>query len=95
MANYFVVNCTIKDMNILTEYMAGAGASLGVVPLKLLAMDNECETIEGTPAGSRTVILEFASKDDFRKWYDSPEYQAAIGKRFEATEGFGILVAGM
>lgn len=95
MATYFLVNCTIKDMDTLNQYIAGAGASLGVVPLKILAMDNECETVEGTPAGSRTVLVEFASKDDFRKWYDSPEYQAVIGKRFAATEGFGILVNGM
>ena len=95
MASYFIVNCTINNMDILNEYMAAAGASLGVVPLKLLAMDNESETIEGTPAGSRTVVLEFESKSDFQKWYDSPEYQAAIGKRFAATEGFGVLVQGM
>ncbi|MFN0026679.1 MAG: DUF1330 domain-containing protein [Acidimicrobiales bacterium] len=95
MSAYFVVNCTIKDQALLEEYIAGAGASLGVVPLELCAMDNESEVIEGTPAGSRTVLLKFASKEDFRKWYDSPEYQAVIGKRFAATEGFGILVNGM
>ncbi len=94
MSAYFVVNCAITDQTLLDEYIAGAGASLGVVPLELGAMDNESEVIEGTPAGSRTVILKFASKDDFRTWYNSPEYQAVIGKRFAATEGFGILVNG-
>jgi uncharacterized protein (DUF1330 family) len=94
MSSYFLVNCTIKNLDLLNEYIAGAGASLGVVPLKLLAMDNESEVVEGTPAGSRTVLLEFNSKEDFRTWYDSPEYQAVIGKRLEATEGFGVLVNG-
>ena len=58
-------------------------------------MDNDAETIEGTPAGSRVVLLEFASKDDFRTWYHSPEYQGVVGKRFAATDGFGVLVNGV
>lgn len=94
MSAYLVVNCTVKDMNLLNQYIAGAGASLGVVPVKLLAMDNDSETVEGTPAGSRTVLLEFDSKDDFRTWYNSPEYQAVVGQRLEATEGFAVVIDG-
>lgn len=94
MAAYFVVNCTVKDMDKLNQYVAGAGASLGVVPVKLLAMDNSSETVEGNPAGSRTVVLEFESKEDFKTWYNSPEYQAVVGQRLEATEGFAVLVNG-
>ena len=90
-----MVNCSIDDQAMLEEYIAAAGASLAVVPLKLLAMDNDSETVEGTPPGSRTVLLEFASKDDFRTWYNSPEYQAAIGKRFAATTGFGVVFSGI
>ncbi len=94
MSAYFIVNCTIKNLDLLNEYIAGAGASLGVVPIKLLAMDNESETVEGTPAGSRTVLLEFETREAFRTWYDSPEYQAVVGKRLEATDGFAVLVNG-
>jgi uncharacterized protein (DUF1330 family) len=95
MSVYFVVNCSIKDMALLEEYMAGAGSSIGLVPVKVLAVDNESETVEGTPAGSRTVLLEFENKDDFRTWYDSKEYQAAIGKRHAATDGFAVLAQGI
>lgn len=95
MSTYFVVNCTLTDAEKLGQYLEAAAASSGLVPMKALAMDNECEVVEGTPAGTRTVILEFENADDFRTWYDSPEYQAAIGKRFEATEGFAVLVKGL
>ena len=95
MAVYFVVNSTVTNPELLNEYVAGAGATLGIVPLKLLALDMQSETIEGTPAGNRTVLLEFASEEDFRTWYGSPEYQAVVGKRLAATEGFGVLVHGM
>ena len=94
MSVYFVVNSTIDDPALLDEYVQGAGASVGLVPLKLIAMDAQCSTIEGTPPGPRTVILEFESEDDFHTWYNSPEYQAALGKRLAATTGFSVLAKG-
>ena len=68
MSAYLVINCSITDQALLDEYVAAAGGTLGVVPIKVLAMDNESETIEGEPAGSRTVVLEFEDKESFRTW---------------------------
>ena len=95
MSVYFVANSTIDDQALLDEYVQAAGATLGTVPLKLLAADVECQAIEGTPAGARTVILEFESEQDFRTWYDSPGYQAILPKRLEATTGVAYLVKGV
>ena len=92
MSVLFVVNSSIDDPGLLDEYMQAAGATLGIVPLQVLAIDAECTTIEGEPAGPRTVILKFESEEDFRTWYDSPEYQAIVGQRHAATTGFAILV---
>ena len=92
MSVYLVVNSTIDNPELLDEYVQSAGPTLGLVPLKLLAVDTETKSIEGEPPGPRTVILEFESEDDFRTWYDSPEYQAIIGKRLAATTGFAVLV---
>ena len=95
MSTYLIVNSTIDDPELLDDYVRSAGATLGVVPLKLLALDTESTTIEGEPAGPRTVVLEFESEADFHTWYDSPEYQAIIGKRHAATTGFAVLVNGV
>ena len=95
MAVYFVTNSTIDDPGLLDEYLLGAGAARGDVPMKVLAIDTESKTIEGQPAGPRTVILEFASEDDFHSWYDAPAYQAVVPKRLAATTGFGVLVKGL
>jgi len=94
MSVYFVVNGTVKDEALLAEYGRAVGATAGLVPMKVLTADGGCEVVEGTPAGPRTVILEFASRDDFRKWYDSPEYQKIVGQRLEATDGFAVLAKG-
>ena len=95
MSTYFVVNSTIDDPELLDEYLQAAGATLGIVPLKLLAVDVACTPVEGEAPGPRTVILEFENEDDFRTWYDSPEYQAIVGKRLAATEGFAIISQSM
>ncbi len=95
MSTYLVVNSTIDDPELLDDYVQAAGATLGIVPVKVLAVDTECKTIEGEPSGPRTVILEFESEDDFRTWYESPEYQAIVGMRQAATTGFGVLVKGL
>ena len=95
MSVYLVVNSTIDDPDLLDEYVQAAGATLGIVPLTLRALDTESTTIEGDPPGPRTVILEFESEGDFRTWYDSPEYQAIVGKRHASTTGFAVLVKGL
>ena len=95
MSTYLVVNSTIDDPKLLDEYVQAAGPSLGIVPVNVLAVDTDCKTIEGEPAGPRTVILEFDSEEDFQTWYDSPEYRAIIGMRHASTTGFGVLVKGL
>lgn len=94
MSTYLVVNSTIDDPELLAEYVQAAGSTLGIVPVKVLAVDTESKTIEGTPPGPRTVILEFENEDDFHTWYRSPEYQAIVDKRHAATTGFSVLVKG-
>jgi uncharacterized protein (DUF1330 family) len=95
MATYLVVNSTIDDPELLDEYLRAAAATRDIVPFKVVAYDNESKTIEGEPAGPRTVVMEFDSEEDFHTWYDSPEYQAVIGKRHAATTGFSVLVKGL
>jgi uncharacterized protein (DUF1330 family) len=95
MPTYLVVNSTIDDPALLDEYMQAAGSMPRLVPVKPLAIDGASRTIEGEPAGPRTVILEFESEADFETWYHSPEYQEIVGKRLAATSGFAVLVNGL
>ena len=94
MSVYLVVNSTIDNPELLDEYLQGAGDTMGLVPIKLIALDTESTPVEGQAPGPRTVILEFESEADFHAWYDSPEYQSIIGKRHAATTGFAVLAKG-
>lgn len=52
------------------------------------------EVLEG-PEADGVVVLEFASWDEAKRWYDSPEYQAAIPVRKAGATFRAILVEGM
>jgi uncharacterized protein (DUF1330 family) len=95
MSVYLVVNSTIDDPALLDDYLRSAASTVGIVPIKVLAVDLDTKPVEGAAAGNRTVIMEFESEGDFRRWYDSPEYQAVVGKRHAATTGFAILAQGV
>ncbi len=58
---------------------------------KILAFDEQSEVVEGEPPGTRTVLIEFESRDAFRAWYDSAAYQEVIGMRHEAAPGTMIV----
>jgi uncharacterized protein (DUF1330 family) len=94
MSAYIVVNATITDHALLDEYVAAAGATLGGHEVKVHVADNEATVLEGE-AGERVVVLEFPSRDAALAWYQSPEYQAVIGKRLSSTKGFLTLVDGL
>jgi len=61
----------------------------------MVTIDVAAKTIEGTPPGPQTVILKFESTDAAKAWYESPAYQAVVGKRLAATEGFAIISQSM
>jgi uncharacterized protein (DUF1330 family) len=91
---YFVVNDTVTDAEMLAEYGRSARSTLAPFGVRVVVNTMEAAAIEGTPAGSRMVILEFADRASFDGWYNSDAYQAIIGGRLNATAGFAVLVEG-
>jgi len=93
-AVYFVVNSHITDPDQLAEYRSVVGPTFEGHDYKLLVSYDESIAIEGTPAGERTVVLEFPDREAFEAWYHSDAYQAIIDLRRNATEGFAVLAEG-
>ena len=52
-------------------------------------------TLEGPEETSRVVVIEFDSLERVKSFYESDEYQAAIGLRTAASTGQLIAVAGV
>jgi len=91
MAAYFIAQYKVNDRDLYQEYAQGAGPTVAASGGKLVSMDIGAETVEGDPPGPQTVIIEFESTEAAKTWYHSAEYQAVLGKRLEATDGFAII----
>ena len=95
MAAYFIAQYVVKNPKLYREYQAGAAPTIQASGGELLTFDVASESIEGTPPGPHTVILRFESKEAAKAWYESPAYQAVVGKRLAATEGFAVISQSM
>ncbi len=95
MAAYFIAQYAVKNPALYQEYSAAAGPTIQAAGGELVSFDVAAENVEGTPPGPQTVIIRFESTDAARAWYESPEYQAVVGKRLEATEGYAIISQSM
>ena len=54
---------------------------------KLIGLGDPPEVLEGDFKGSRLVVLEFASREELERWYQSEAYQAILPHRLSASEG--------
>ena len=95
MAAYFIAQYIVKDPALYQEYQAGAGPTIQAAGAELVAFDVAAETVEGTPPGPQTVIIRFEDTAAAKAWYESAEYQAVVGKRLAATEGFAVISQSM
>ena len=62
--------------------------------IKPIAVYGATEALEG-PAPDGTIILQFPTMADARAWYNSPEYQAALPYRLNASQYRAFLVEGL
>jgi uncharacterized protein (DUF1330 family) len=95
MAAYFIAQYVVKNPKLYREYQAGAGPTIQAAGGEIVSFDVAAETVEGTPPGPQTVIVKFESTEKAKAWYRSPAYQAVVGKRLAATEGFAIISQSM
>jgi uncharacterized protein (DUF1330 family) len=92
MAVMFLAVDTITDLPLFREYQANARPVLAAHDHKLMAYDEAARPLEGIDSSRRVIAIRFESDAAFRTFYDSPEYQAVIGKRLKSTNGFAVLV---
>lgn len=95
MPAYFVfdVKEIVNDEKI-EEYRAGVFATVEQYKGRYLVIGGPMEQIEGTEHPTFPVIIEFPSKEDARKWYDSPEYAPLKAMRLAGTRGNSVLIEG-
>jgi uncharacterized protein (DUF1330 family) len=95
MSTYVIANLEIHDRETYGQYEAGFIEIFAKYQGKLLAVDEAQRVLEGGEAPTRTVVLEFPSDLEARRWYDSAEYQELMKHRVAASSGDIRLVTGI
>jgi uncharacterized protein (DUF1330 family) len=94
MAAYVVVEIDVHDPAAYEAYMAAAEVSIARHGGKYLARGGTAEALEGAPP-KRMVILQFADAAAAKRWFHSPDYQAATTIRQSCSTARFVVVAGL
>ena len=92
---YFIAQIRINDNEEYQKYIDKSGEVFKLYKGKYLSVDNNPEIIEGDWNYTRTVLIKFESKDDFKAWYNSDDYQKILKHRLNAADCDTILVKGL
>ncbi|MFT5212148.1 MAG: hypothetical protein ACI9CE_003890 [Flavobacterium sp.] len=95
MSAYFIAHYVVNNASLYAEYAQGASSTIGKFGGEVIVFDVASRTIEGATPGPQTVVIKFESTEQADAWYGSSEYQAVVGKRLEATNGFSVISQSM
>ena len=94
MPAYVIAEVDVTNPAGYESYRPLAGASIAQYGGKFLVRGGTAELLEGSPDPARIVVIEFADAAAAKRWYDSPEYQAALKIRLANSRGRVLLVEG-
>ena len=95
MAGYVIAEIDIRDPGLFEEYRKLAPATIAQYGGKYLVRGGATDSKEGGWTPKRLVVLEFASADQARKWYHSPEYAPALAMRLKAADSKMVIADGV
>lgn len=95
MAAYVIVQIEIRDAVAYERYKELAPPSIAAYGGRYVARGGRTEVLEGDWSPGRLVILEFATLDRAREWWDSPEYAEARALRHAAARSEMVAVEGL
>ena len=95
MSAYVIVQVDVKDPVRYEDYKKLVPPSLEPFGGRFIVRGGKTETLEGTWAPKRFVIVEFPSVEQAKAWWDSPEYRAARDLRWATAESQLIIAEGI
>ena len=95
MPAYVIANIRVEDAEAYEGYRAVVPAVITQFGGRYLVRGGRFEALEGYMTLGRVIILEFPSYEDARRWYDSPEYEAAKAIRQGCSFGDVLIVEGV
>ena len=95
MPAYVIVQVDVHDPAAYERYKALTPGSLVPFNGRFVVRGGRTETLEGTWAPSRLVVLEFPDAEHARAWWSSPEYGPAKALRQSVAHTEMLLVEGV
>jgi uncharacterized protein (DUF1330 family) len=95
MTAYLIVETNITDPDQYELYKAAGPAAVAAGGGRYIARGGELAVLEGDWAPTRLVLLEFEDLEAAKRFYDSPEYQAARKLREGAATLSMVAVEGI
>ena len=95
MPHYLIAQIDIKDREKYAKYEAGFMDVFSSYKGKLISVDENVSLLEGQWPATRTVLIEFPSKEEALAWYESEEYQSLAKHRFAASSADIVIVSGI
>jgi uncharacterized protein (DUF1330 family) len=95
MPAYVIADVEVTDPAGFEEYRKQVPATVTKYGGRFLARGGSVETVEGDWRPKRLVVLEFASLQDAKRWYDSPEYKGPKALRMRTAKTKVLFVEGV
>ena len=95
MSAYVVVDVEVTDPAGFEEYRQQVPASIARFGGRYIVRGGDAETLEGSWAPKRVVILEFPDRATARAWWSSQDYAAAKALRQRCARTQLIVVDGV
>jgi uncharacterized protein (DUF1330 family) len=95
MPAYVIVDVEITDQTIYDSYRQLSGPSVEKHGGRFIVRGGAITPLEGDWQPTRIVVIEFASVEAARQWYDSPDYREARDVRAGGANFRMIIVAGV
>ena len=95
MKGYVIVDIEILDQEKYQKYRQMAASSIEQYGGNYVVRGGRIEPIEGGWKPERLAVIEFASVEQAKAWYHSPEYAPARELRHAASRGKILVVEGV
>jgi uncharacterized protein (DUF1330 family) len=93
-AAYVIAEIEITNPEGYKEYTIHVPATIAKYGGRFLVRGGAAEVLEGDWPQQRRVIIEFASLEAARRWWNSPEYEKPKAMRRANSQGRLILLEG-
>jgi len=96
MSVYLIVEAKeITNKQMYGEYIQKVPQTIERFGGKYLARGGQIEVLSGDWNPSRLIIVEFDSMDEFKSWWNSPQYRAIAALRERSAKTNAVVVKGL